>query len=184
MACVVRTNHKPGNLRSLVVGNRPSPSSDIDGSMDYGVRLRSTPPLESTIHAGSSRRALTFQVWPSLPREGLLPGLLAGEPVRLRHTGKVCASRGMLRVLCSDDGRRGFIPCLTSSKTTARLCRAPIRVFYSKRQCAIPRAGVCFFYPTPNSCSVSVPWWFHLFPPIRRRKNHQGTEAQRTASVL
>ena len=84
--------------------------------------------------------ALFVQVWPSLAREGLSPGLLAGEPARLRHTGQVCASRVKLRVLCSGDGRRGFIPRLTNSKTISRLYRAPTRVLFlnvSVPQCAL-----------------------------------------------
>ena len=65
---------------------------------------------------GYHAQRVLFQVWPSLPREGLLPGLLAGEPARLRHTGKVCASRDELRADAARVMARGAIPCLTHVK--------------------------------------------------------------------
>ena len=144
MACVMRTNNKPVHLRCLVVGNRPSPSAQLTEPWITGSACVHTPPLDWHSLRGVPRALVLFQVWPSLAREGLLPGLLAGEPARLRHTGKVCASRDKLRVLCSGDGRRGFIPRLTNSKTTSRLYRAPTRVLQSNASAPL-RAAFEFF---------------------------------------
>ena len=130
MACVVSTNHKPGTFEVLSLETaHPRRVTPTDPWITGFACVHTTPLETRTCPPGAHGVRSTFPVWPSLPREGLLPGLLAGEPARLRHTGKVCASRVMLRVLCSGDGRRGFIPRLTSSKTRARLYRAPTRVF-------------------------------------------------------
>ena len=113
--------------------------------MDYGVSLAFTRRrLKPELAPGAPGAGSTFQVWPSLPREGLLPGLLAGEPARLRHTGKVCASRSKLRVLCSGDGQRSGFLSSKRQRIMSRLYRAPTRpFFYFKRQRAPLRAGVC-----------------------------------------
>ena len=125
--------------------NRPSPSAHLTDTWITGSACVLLPPLERHALRGVPRASFAFQVWPSLPREGLLPGLLAGEPARLRHTGKVCASRGELRVLCSGDGQRSDHSSNRKQKTTSRLYRAPTRVLKPNASVRFRALAFAFF---------------------------------------